>query len=430
MVEGIRGCPESEMVGSMMNVPSMRTGSGGGTRAGVANNTASPGNLPPRESSDDMPVSALRPFAAFEGVLMAAALLAAAGMFMAAASNTYTITGSASAATGVPSELPSDPTIGGRLLVAQDLVADRETAGLERAIGLLEGVTAQAPGFAPGHAGLAEALILSREFGGRADADAFRQAREAAAAAVRLDPDLASGHRLLGFIAYWRDRDFALAQKRFARALALDPNDVLSHFWYGNILSDHGDHGPALAQLERAAMLEPDSIAIRTDLAWARWSAGQDAIATATLKEIAASHPEFPVAQDCLAVIALVDGDGVGYVRHFTRFAQVRADDRLLTKAAELVRARQGRLLDVVYKQALADVANGSRSRAWPVLVASLQRERASVVDLLQAADRAEEAWGDAALIPRIRAVWKDDPEIAAMIDRRVGVKALRLASR
>lgn len=361
---------------------------------------------------------------------MAAALLAAAGMFMAAASNTYSITGSATAATGPLSELPSDPTIGGRLLVAQDLVADRETAGLERAIGLLEGVTAQAPGFAPGHAGLAEALILSREFGGRSDQDAFMQAREAASTAVRLDPDLASGHRLLGFIAYWRDHDFAQAQRRFARALALEPDDVLSHFWYGNILSDHGDHAAALAHLERVAMLEPGSVAIRTDLAWARWSAGQDAVAVAALQDIAATHPEFPVAQDCLAVIALVDGDGAGYVRHFTRFARARADVRLLAKADELAGARRGRVLAIVYEQALADVSDGSRSRAWPVLVASLQRQRASVVGLLQAAEQAHEAWGDAALIPRIRAAWKDDPEIAGLIDRRVGVNALRLASR
>ncbi|EZP83130.1 hypothetical protein BV97_01233 [Novosphingobium resinovorum] len=421
---------ESEMVGSMMNVPSMRAGSSGGTGAGSETGSAWPGESSPRYFSDDPAVAAARRFEAFEGVLMAAALLAAAGMFMAAASNTYSITGSASAATGVSSELPSDPTIGGRLLVAQDLVADRETAGLERAIGLLEGVTAQAPGFAPGHAGLAEALILSREFGGRNDADAFRQAREAASAAVRLDPDLASGHRLLGFIAYWRDHDFAQAQRRFARALALDPDDVLSHFWYGNILSDHGDHGAALAQLERAAVLEPGSLPIRTDLAWARWSAGQDAIGVATLKDIAASHPEFPVAQDCLAVIALVDGDHAGYVRHFTRFARSRADARLLAKAGELTHAGQGRLLDVVYEQALADVADGSRSRAWPVLVASLRGERASVVSLLQAADRANEAWGDAALIPRIRAAWKGDPEVAAMIDRRVSANAVRLASR
>ncbi|MFT4055404.1 MAG: tetratricopeptide repeat protein [Novosphingobium sp.] len=361
---------------------------------------------------------------------MAVALLAAAGMFMAAASNTYSITGSAAAATGLASELPSDPTIGGRLLVAQDLASDREAAGLERAIGLLEGVTAQAPGFAPGHAGLAEALILSREFGGRSDADAFRQAREAALAAVRIDPELASGHRLLGFIAYWRDRDFRQAQKRFARALTLDPEDVLSHFWYGNILSDHGDHGAALAQLERASVLEPGSLPIRVDLAWAQWSAGQDAIAVATLKEIATTHPDFPVAQDCLAVIALVDGDDAAYVRHFTRFAHLRADARLLAKAKALARVGQSQVLDVVYKQALADVSDGSRSRAWPVLVASLQGQRAPVIRLLKAADREREEWGDAALIPRIRVAWKDDPEISELIDRRVGGNALRLASR
>ncbi|WP_170065916.1 tetratricopeptide repeat protein [Novosphingobium guangzhouense] len=355
---------------------------------------------------------------------MAGALVAAAAMFMAAASNTYTITGKAAAAAGYP----SDPTIGGRLLVAQELAAERETAGLERAIGLLEGVTAQAPGFAPGHAGLAEALILSREFGARADADAFRQARAAAMAAVRIDPDLPSGHRLLGFISYWKDGDFAQAQKRFERALALDPNDVLSHFWYGNILSDRGDHGSALAELERARTLDPGSLAIRTDLAWAQWAAGQDAVAIPALQEIARSNPGFPVAQDCLAIIALVNGDDKGYVVHFTRFALARQDKRLMRKAQHLAEAGPARLRRLVYEQALSDVAEGSRGRAWPVLVASLRGDRRAVMQLLQAAEREHEVWGDAALVPRIRAVWKNDRRIAAMIDLRVG--GISLASR
>jgi tetratricopeptide (TPR) repeat protein len=141
--------------------------------------------------------------------------------------------------------LPKDPAVSARFLEARDLVAGRTAAGLERAIGLPETVVRAAPAYAPGHATLAQALVLSREFGMRADDEAFAAARAAARQAVRLAPDMAAGHRMLGFIAYWADRDFGRADAHFRRALALDPADSYSHFWYGNMLADHGDHARA-----------------------------------------------------------------------------------------------------------------------------------------------------------------------------------------
>ncbi|WP_232493306.1 tetratricopeptide repeat protein [Novosphingobium kaempferiae] len=363
-----------------------------------------------------------RKFDLRDGILLGTAMVGMAALLMTAASGAYSITGSGSAATRVHAAIPSDPTIGGRLLAAQDLVADRETDGLERAIGLLEGVTMQAPGFAPGHAGLAEALVLSREFGRRNDMEAFRQARQAALTAVRLDPELAAGHRLLGFMDYWADGDFARARLRFERALELDRGDVLSHFWYGNVLSDHGDHAAAMAELERALVLQPGSVAIRTDLAWARWSVGEDAAARAALNEIVREDPDFAVAHDCLAIMALVDGDTVGYLHHFTMFARSRGDARLLLRADELARASTagpGALRRAVLAQAQADVADGSHDRVWPVMVASLEGDRGTVLRLLRAARGAHEHWGDAALQMRIRAIWKGDREIMRLIGER-----------
>lgn len=364
-----------------------------------------------------------RRFDARDGLLIVTAMIAVAAMLMTAASGAYSITGRAPLAPGTEAGVSSDPTIGGRLLAARDLVNSRDTDGLERAIGLLEGVTLQAPAYAPGHAGLAEALVLSREFGRRTDVEAFREARQAALMTVRLDPGMASGHRLLGFIDYWADGDFARSSLRFERALALDPDDVLSHFWYGNILSDHGDHKAALAELERALALQPESLAIRTDLAWARWAVGEDGVALAALQDIVLHDPDFAVAQDCLAIIALVKGDFRGYVRHFTRFARSRGDARLIRRAAELTRALPSggdAVRQAALRQAMADVEDGVNDRVWAVLVSSLARDRDGVLALLRAADGADEAWGNAALVSRIRSVWKYDPQIINLIDKRV----------
>lgn len=135
-----------------------------------------------------------------------------------------------SVALGQPQALPADPAMASRFLAARDLIAEREAAGLERAIALLQQVVTVAPDYALGHASLAEALLLAREFGMRSDAAAFPEARTAARTAIRLAPDLAVGHRLLGFIAYWADHDFAEADQQFRRALALDPEDGFVHF--------------------------------------------------------------------------------------------------------------------------------------------------------------------------------------------------------
>jgi len=318
--------------------------------------------------------------------------------------------------------LPADPLVARDFLAARDLTASRDALGLEEAIALLENVVEAAPGYAPAQASLAEALLLSREFGMRSDADAFPRARAAARMAVRLAPDLASGHRMLGFIAYWADHDIEEANGSFRRALELDPNDALSHFWHGNILSDHGDHAAGLKALNRARLLLPGSVAIATDFAWAQWSAGDDT-AVATLQAIAQRNPDFAVAQDCLAEIALVDGDLAGYVRHFDRFAELRRDHGLQRRANALNSAqRQGQtaLREEVMEQALAEIASdGSRTHIHPAVIASTAGDREGLRAILLRADHRKERWGHAGLTLRLADTWRSDREISRLITLR-----------
>lgn len=319
--------------------------------------------------------------------------------------------------------LPNDPATATRFLAARDLIADRKAAGLEQAIGLLEDVVRAAPAYAPGHATLAEALLLSREFGVRSDAEAFAAARHAAQSAVRLAPDMAMGHRMLGFLAYWADRDFAQADKHFQRALSLDPDDACSHFWYGNILSDHGRHAAGLRALNQARLLQPGSVAIATDLAWAQWAAGQDAEAKAALSAIVQDHPDFAVAFDALSIVALSEGDYRGYAENFSRYAALKQDARLVANARAVesairVGAIQGR--QEIMRQALAEIARDrSRSHAWSALVASAIGDRAQMGAIMLAAEQREERWESAGFKLHIERAWRDDPQIAALLANR-----------
>jgi len=321
--------------------------------------------------------------------------------------------------------LPGKPAVAAKFLAARDLVAERDSAGIERAIALLESVTLSAPNYAPGHAALSEALILSREFGSRDDRDAFLRARIAARTAVRLEPTLAAGHRMLGFIAYWADGDIQEADLRFRRAIELAPTDAMSHFWYGNVLSDRGRNDEALQMLDRARLLQPGSVAIRTDLAWAHWAAGNETQATADLTAIAQRYPNFAVAQDCLAVIAFARGDLGGYVSHFEQFAVKRGDRHLLAQARDLRAAQSAspaRIRQVLLHQSFADMQTvRERNRAWASFVAAKLHDRPMLLRTLSLALERGEQWGDAGIVNRLRGLTSSDDQVTQMLNKLTG---------
>lgn len=316
----------------------------------------------------------------------------------------------------VTAALPANPEIASRFLAARDLAAERSAAGLEQAIAMLEDVTRSAASFAQGHAALGEALLLSREFGQRTDSEAFFRARQAARSTVRLDPRNSDGYRLLGFIAYWADGDFTEATDKFRQALRLNPNDAMAYFWYGNILSDHGDHKAALRHLDRARLLQPGSVAIQTDLAWARWAAGQDTAAVAALRDIIRRRPDFSVAHDCLSIIALFEGDHEGYVRHFASYARERANPRLMARAREAERALRSdgapAMRRLILRHAIEDVNHDGKSGEWAAAIASMDGNRGDVLRLLDQAARRGERWGQSGLLRRVEGIWRNDPEI------------------
>lgn len=321
--------------------------------------------------------------------------------------------------------MPRDPATADRFLKGRDLLADREAGSIENSIALLRDVTRRDPGYGPGYAALAEALILSREFGSRGDRQAFPEARTAAREALRLSPSMASAHRMNGFVAYWWDQDFVAARAYFEKAIALAPNDATSHFWYGNILADHGDSSKALRHLRQARAMSPGSIPIQTDLAWALWSAGQRDEAFTALTDLARRHPDFAVIHDCIAVIHLAEGDYAAYVAAQSRVAELRQNAVLKQRIALVSKALSDspqRASKILLELARADVENGdSRTRAWAAFVASVAQDRTSLLDILGEADQRKERWGDAGLLRAIRSRWTSDTQITALLAKMDG---------
>jgi TolB-like protein len=82
-------------------------------------------------------------------------------------------------------------------------------------------------------------------------------AREAAARALRSNPELADAQFVAGYVNWVLDWDWPAAERRLRRAGALDPGAAVFHRTLGHILSQMGRAGEAEAEMVRAHDLEP-----------------------------------------------------------------------------------------------------------------------------------------------------------------------------
>ena len=120
----------------------------------------------------------------------------------------------------------------------------------------------KAPQYAPLYAGLADAYALLPFYTDTRPSEAFPQAKEAAAKALRLDPTLAEAHASMAYVMNYYDWDRSGAEREFKHALELDPNDAATHHAYGRFLASMGRVDEARADLSRAQELDPLSLLI------------------------------------------------------------------------------------------------------------------------------------------------------------------------
>lgn len=120
------------------------------------------------------------------------------------------------------------------------------------------------PAFSAAQAHLGEALISW--IGPAVTQDRVERARQAALTSIDLVPGNAVGHRVLGEIELYYDRDWQAAGILLERSVALAPSDASGHHSYAAWLSARGRHGEALREIDLAAALDPASVAISIDV--------------------------------------------------------------------------------------------------------------------------------------------------------------------
>ncbi|MEP6729797.1 MAG: tetratricopeptide repeat protein [bacterium] len=128
---------------------------------------------------------------------------------------------------------------------------------LTRAIECFERATERDPTFALAFANLAMALIELAEIGVAAPGAAYERAANAAARALRLDPELGAAHTTMGYLKAVREFDWTGAECAFERALVLSPSGADAYDLYGRMCAALGRYDEALALQRRARELDP-----------------------------------------------------------------------------------------------------------------------------------------------------------------------------
>jgi TolB-like protein/Tfp pilus assembly protein PilF len=172
---------------------------------------------------------------------------------------------------------------------------------LRKAITQFEQAISADPGLAPAYSGLADAYgSYGSDFYFPAT-ETMPKAKAAVEKALQLDNTLADAHVSLAGIKVWYDFDPVGGEQEFRRAIALNPNYVEAHHLYGYWLMQQGRFDESLAELKRAAELDPLSAGITADMSMPLMYQGKYDKAKEQCREALQLDPEFYIAQFSLA---------------------------------------------------------------------------------------------------------------------------------
>lgn len=170
----------------------------------------------------------------------------------------------------------------------------RSESGMRAALGQLRRALDEDPTYALAWAGMAEALALL-EFYGFDAPDDVPDARDAAARAVSLNPDLGEAHAALGIVDAVR-HDGPAAVRELERATALAPGYAEAHIWLGWVLVCLGRPVDAIEPAARALQLNPLAPAVHVYTAEICLANGDDAQALRHARRARDIQPTYALA--------------------------------------------------------------------------------------------------------------------------------------
>jgi len=178
---------------------------------------------------------------------------------------------------------------------------DKQTlSDLKTAVSYFNQAIAKDPKYALAYADLARTYAVLPDYGDSPVED-IPKSIALARKAMELDPTLASPHVSLGGTMMAHEWDFAGGEAEFKKGLELDPNDAHAHEIYADNLSTFGGREQeALAEVNRAHQLAPQSLAISVEVGTVYIGARRFDEAIVACKKVADENPTFAPAHACL----------------------------------------------------------------------------------------------------------------------------------
>jgi Tfp pilus assembly protein PilF len=172
----------------------------------------------------------------------------------------------------------------------------RTEVSLKQAIEYFEQAIARAPGYAPAYAALADSYAAMVYSCYMAPTTGFAHARAALQRASQFDaqaPEVLASEAYLNLYFDW---NLESAERNLERAVAANPNYATAYDWMGVLFTASRRFAEAQSAFERARRLDPASLPIRTDLAFALHYSRRNEDARQELQNILKVDPNFPLA--------------------------------------------------------------------------------------------------------------------------------------
>ncbi len=144
--------------------------------------------------------------------------------------------------------------------------ARRTAPAVEKAIRCFQQAIEKEPRHAKAYAGLADCYAILSHYSRLSPRKTMPKARIAATKALEIDSTLVEAHASLALIKMLYEWDWAGAEAEFKKALEPDHNYPTAHHWYGMYLVARGRFDQAIAEVQRAQLLDPLSLAVNSDL--------------------------------------------------------------------------------------------------------------------------------------------------------------------
>ena len=206
-------------------------------------------------------------------------------------------------------------------LKGRSLLNKRTKKGYRTATDCFEQAIEIDPNFALAYSGLADCYILYDFYGLIPPWNTIPRARAAAVKAVAIADGLAEAHTSLASITLIHDRDLVGAERKFKRALRLNPNYARAHDGYAHCLLAMGQTEQSLAECTLALELAPVDLEINQHLGWYYLFARQYDRAIKQLQKTLEMGPDYYRAR---VLLGIAYGQRGAFSQAITEFLQAR----------------------------------------------------------------------------------------------------------